>query len=87
MSKIKAILFDHDGTLVNSEQLHYKMWKEILNGYGVALEIEEYAKHYAGIPTISNAEKLINRYSALSTSASTLISAKNTATQTDCYYF
>jgi beta-phosphoglucomutase-like phosphatase (HAD superfamily) len=82
VTKIKAVLFDHDGTLVNSEQLHYKMWKEILDEYSIDLGMEEYAEHYAGIPTVSNAEKMANRYSALSTHASTLVNAKNTSTQT-----
>lgn len=36
---LAAILFDLDGTLVNTDPLHYKAWQEILRGYG--LEIDE----------------------------------------------
>ncbi len=81
MDRIKAILFDHDGTLVDSEPVHYQMWAEILGAYGVTLGIDEYARHYAGIPTTTNAGKLINDYPALPLSASTLIDAKNNATR------
>ncbi|MEM9482067.1 MAG: HAD family hydrolase [Cyanobacteria bacterium P01_F01_bin.116] len=35
--EIKAILFDHDGTLVDSEMAHYAMWKDILYGHNVNL--------------------------------------------------
>ncbi len=78
---IKAILFDHDGTLVDSETKHYDMWKIILESYGIDLTLEEYIQHYAGIPTISNAETMTNRYSSLSIPASVLIDAINSATK------
>ena len=81
MPTIKAILFDHDGTLVDSEPLHYKMWETILDSYGIALEIEEYKQHYAGIPTTSNAARIIHNYPSLATTASALVTAKNSATQ------
>ncbi|MBT3203192.1 MAG: HAD family phosphatase [Gammaproteobacteria bacterium] len=78
---IKAILFDHDGTLVDSETIHYEMWKIILESYGITLTLEDYIQNYAGFPTISNAETMTNRYSALSVTASVLIDAKNSATK------
>lgn len=77
---IKAILFDHDGTLVDSEPTHYEMWEIILKSYGIALTIEEYMQRYAGVPTNSNAQMMIDYYSSLTVSPSTLIQAKNTAT-------
>lgn len=33
---IKALIFDMDGTLVDSELIHYKAWKEILANHGVS---------------------------------------------------
>lgn len=36
---LAAILFDLDGTLVNTDPIHYKVWQEILRDYG--LEIDE----------------------------------------------
>lgn len=42
MKKIKAVIFDMDGVLVNTEPLHYEMWKETLHRRGVELEYEIY---------------------------------------------
>lgn len=39
---IKYILFDMDGVLINTEPLHYKIWKQILNEYGVDMEYDKY---------------------------------------------
>lgn len=78
---IKAILFDHDGTLVDSEGVHYRMWQRILESYGIALTIEQYIQYYAGIPTASNAQRMIDNYSLLTITPSILIEEKNLATQ------
>ena len=78
---IKAILFDHDGTLIDSENTHYEMWKDILFEYGVHLSFEEYSQKYIGIPTDSNAIRFIDNYS-LEVSPQTLINAKTKSTNT-----
>ncbi len=77
---IKAILFDHDGTLVNSEITHYNMWQVILKSYGIVLTREEYVQHYAGIPTTSNSMRMVSDYSSLVVPPSTLAKEKNAAT-------
>jgi beta-phosphoglucomutase len=35
---LKAILFDLDGTLVNTDPLHYQSWQEILRDYGMEID-------------------------------------------------
>jgi beta-phosphoglucomutase-like phosphatase (HAD superfamily) len=45
MSEIKAILFDCDGTLVDSEWAHYTGWKKALNDFGSDLSVEEYCPY------------------------------------------
>jgi FMN phosphatase YigB (HAD superfamily) len=35
--RFKAVLFDHDGTLVASEELHFAHWQQVLACYGAAL--------------------------------------------------
>jgi len=60
---IKAILFDHDGTLVDSEEVHYKLWATILSSYNITFFKKDYICHYAGVPTTSNAEMIVNTYS------------------------
>lgn len=78
---IKAILFDHDGTLVDSEAAHFQMWANVLEPYGVSLSVEQYKDHYAGIPTASNAVDFVERF-ALPVSPAVLAEAKNSTTAT-----
>ncbi len=60
---IKAILFDHDGTLVDSEPAHFRIWRQVLSGYGVDLSERQYAEHYAGVPARASALDVISRFS------------------------
>jgi len=34
MRKIKALLFDLDGVLVDTAKYHYKAWRSLANGLG-----------------------------------------------------
>ncbi len=45
---LKAILFDLDGTLANTDPLHYQTWKEILNNHGVTIDHNSYKQHISG---------------------------------------
>lgn len=56
-SEIKAILFDCDGTLVDSEWAHYVGWKKALNDFGSDLSVEEYCP-YVGKSAQLNAKLL-----------------------------
>ena len=76
---IKAILFDHDGTIVDSEQAHFEMWRDVLLRYDVELTLDEYTRQYAGIPTISNATTIIENHS-IGAKSSELVMAKAEAT-------
>ena len=77
---IKAIFFDHDGTLVDSEPIHYQLWRDVLAAHGVALSEVLYRDCYAGIPTADNAVDLVGRFAIDETPAS-LADAKNLATR------
>ncbi|WP_346836799.1 HAD family phosphatase [Microbulbifer sp. SAOS-129_SWC] len=59
---IKAILFDHDGTLVDSEPAHFSIWQKVLAPYGVDLSEAIYREYCAGLPAPDNARDLISRY-------------------------
>lgn len=76
---LKAILFDLDGTLVSSEDIHYQLWVDILNGYGVPFSEREYKRLYAGMPSAANAVDMIDRY-ALDVDPEGLLKAKIQAT-------
>jgi HAD superfamily hydrolase (TIGR01509 family) len=77
---IKAIFFDHDGTLVDSEPVHYQLWRDVAATHGVALSEALYRDRYAGIPTDDNAVDLVARFSLEATPAA-LAEAKNEATR------
>ncbi len=59
---LKAILFDHDGTLVDSEGTHFQLWEAILDKYKVKLSEQDYKDFHSGTPTPKNAEILVEKY-------------------------
>lgn len=59
---IKAILFDHDGTLVDSESSHLAIWQTVLSPFGVSVSDKEYADLFLGVPTEKTADELCKRY-------------------------
>jgi HAD superfamily hydrolase (TIGR01509 family) len=77
--KLRAILFDHDGTLVNSEPVHFELWAKVLKQYGFALTEEHYRLYYAGVPTRANAIDLVERF-GIKEEPWKLAHAKNVAT-------
>jgi len=59
---LKSILFDFDGTLLNSESIHFDSWNQTLLPFEVSLKWDDYLLHYAGTPTNQNAKILIERF-------------------------
>ncbi|MEM1169966.1 MAG: HAD family phosphatase [Cyanobacteria bacterium P01_H01_bin.35] len=45
---LKAILFDLDGTLANTDPFHYEIWKEILNNHEITIDHNFYKQHISG---------------------------------------
>jgi len=45
---LAAILFDLDGTLVNTDPMHYKAWQEILRDYGLEIDDAFYKARISG---------------------------------------
>lgn len=39
---IKNILFDMDGVLINTEPLHYRIWKQVMKENGVLIDYDHY---------------------------------------------
>lgn len=61
--KIKAFIFDFDGTLVNSEFIHFESWKLLLKEeYNINFEEQDYFQNFAGIPTIEIASQVKERH-------------------------
>ena len=77
---VKAVLFDHDGTLVDSEGLHCRHWQTVLSAYDIDLTEEIYKATMAGIPTPTNAENLLAKH-GLRCQPETLVEQKGEATR------
>tara|TARA_B100000809_G_scaffold225899_3_gene237165 strand:- start:3162 stop:3827 length:666 start_codon:yes stop_codon:yes gene_type:complete len=60
---LKAILFDHDGTLVDSEASHCKIWNALLSGYGVSVSFAEFARDCIGVSVDTTTGYFIERFS------------------------
>lgn len=72
---VKAIIFDHDGTLVDSEPMHLSFWQQALAPFAQTLTGQQYAENLAGIPSIESAKWLIQTFD-LDTSAEDLLAQK-----------
>ncbi len=48
-AKIRAVLFDFDGTLVDSEYLHHEAWLEAVEPWGVSVSWRQYVRDLVGI--------------------------------------
>jgi beta-phosphoglucomutase len=45
---LTAVLFDLDGTLVNTDPLHFQTWQEMLRDYGIEIDREFYKARISG---------------------------------------
>jgi HAD superfamily hydrolase (TIGR01509 family) len=60
--KIQAVIFDLDGVLAETRQLHYQALSMALNDLGLYLCHEEHEKIYNGLPTFKKIEILSIKY-------------------------
>lgn len=58
----KAVIFDLDGLLVDTELISYKIYKEILAENGCKFSLEEYAQKFSGKTIALNVKYLIDTY-------------------------
>jgi HAD superfamily hydrolase (TIGR01509 family) len=77
-ASFKAVFFDHDGTLVDSEVVHMAIWQEVLARYDAVLSNEFYADECAGVPTSQTAVVFIEKFK-LSLNPAELIMIKREA--------
>ena len=60
MNNINAVLFDLDGTLIDSEYFYFSNWAPILeNDYGLKIDFDEWISNFAG-HTLSHNVKMLN---------------------------
>lgn len=80
MAKIKAVLFDMDGLMIDSEPLHLQAFNSVLEKYGKHLTEEENTKRYIGTPDVDGARDMVIRFN-LPISAEELVLAKREKTK------
>ncbi|HMW47542.1 MAG TPA: HAD family phosphatase, partial [Cellvibrionaceae bacterium] len=72
---LNAVIFDHDGTLVNSEPVHHACWLKAIEQYNAEFSLDEYVTYLTGIPSSSSAQWIIERFK-LPTDPATLYARK-----------
>ena len=55
---LRAIVFDFDGVLANSEPLHYRAYRDVLAPLGVALSEADYYSRYLGYDDVGAFRKI-----------------------------
>jgi len=50
--ELAVLLFNHDGTLVDSEVVHYKIWQSVLTDFNIPLPFNEFIINYIGISSL-----------------------------------
>lgn len=58
MSPLRAIVFDFDGVLANSEPLHFEAFRDVLAGEGVTLGEGDYYSRYLGFDDVGSFERI-----------------------------
>ncbi|MCP8686357.1 HAD family hydrolase [Marinobacterium sedimentorum] len=59
---LHAILFDHDGTLVDSEAVNLQLWRQALEPWGLTISDELYWSRMLGVPIRQNAADILALY-------------------------
>lgn len=72
---IKAVIFDMDGLMLESELLHFKAYKEAIQNFGIVLNWKDYLP-YLGISDKDISRNIIKRFK-LSISEGSLINIKS----------
>lgn len=57
--KIKAVIFDVDGVLLNTVPYHFDAWKKMFKAYGINLTFDYYLLKINGLPRITGIKNIL----------------------------
>ncbi len=60
MAELKACIFDMDGVIVNSADLHFLAWKQIASGLAIELE-DQFEVQLKGLSRVDSLEKILQK--------------------------
>ncbi|MBE9181487.1 HAD family phosphatase [Oculatella sp. LEGE 06141] len=60
---LQALLFDLDGTLANTDPIHYQTWKDVLKPYGIEIDRPFYDSRFSGRLNIDIVKNLLPQLS------------------------
>ncbi|NEP08794.1 MAG: HAD family phosphatase [Symploca sp. SIO2C1] len=60
---LKAVLFDIDGTLANTDLIHFQIWQQLLQEYDLQIDHPFYQKHLSGRTNAAIVEDLLPQLS------------------------
>jgi beta-phosphoglucomutase len=81
MNEIKGILFDLDGTLVESKLYHYHAFAKALLDYDIELSLEYHSNNLEGLPSIEKLYILEEDYPVLKTHREEILKNKQELTR------
>lgn len=58
---LRAVIFDFDGVITDSEVLHLRSFNQVLAQYGVEISIRDYYKDYLGLSDLDCFNALVNK--------------------------
>ena len=58
---LRAVIFDFDGVITDSEVLHFRGFNEVLAQYGLAITIEDYYENYLGLADLDLFDSLVEQ--------------------------
>ena len=61
MSKIKAVLFDMDGVLIDATEWHYEALNQALSNFGVPISRSDHLAYFDGLPTREKLQELSSK--------------------------
>lgn len=59
---IKAVIFDMDGVISDTQKLHAKVEEKLLGKYGIKIKADEITEKFSGVPTKDFFQELFNEH-------------------------